>query len=141
MQTKVESNVQGVRPRAGAIRELFRFGAVGISINLILYCAYLLLVHFGVDFRVSMTAIYVVGTILGFILHRAWTFRSSACWRSAFRRYVASYFAGYLLNLFGLWFLVGAASLPHAYAQAIMILVVAASVFVIQKLWVFRNLA
>jgi hypothetical protein len=45
---------------------------------------------------------------------------------------------GYLLNLSLLWLLVDRWGLPHAPVQGVLILGVAAFLFVVHKVWVFR---
>lgn len=121
--------------------ELLRFGIVGVCVNLVLYVAYLLLIQWGVDYRLAMSIVYIAGTVLGFVLHRNWTFRSRSAWGGAFGRYVATYASGYVLNLVGLWALVAALGMSRALAQGVMILVVAAFLFVVQKLWIFARTA
>lgn len=128
-------------PRTGTAVEVVRFGIVGVAVNVTLYLAYLMLIHAGIDYRVAMSAVYVAGTVLGFVLHRSWTFRSKRAWGGAFGRYLIAYAAGYALNLAGLWLLVEAVDLSHALAQGVMILVVAAFLFMIQKLWIFPKVS
>lgn len=141
VRTDAPAGIARVVSRPSTVAELMRFGMVGVVVNLALYLGYLLLVRLGVEYRSAMTVVYVAGTVLGFVLHRTWTFRSQGAWAGAFGRYAVAYVVGYLLNLSGLWFLVEAASLPHAPAQAIMIVAVAAFLFVLQKLWIFPKVS
>jgi putative flippase GtrA len=141
VQTAGSTTAARIAPVAGSVMELFRFGIVGVTINLALYLAYLMLTHMGMDYRISMSVIYIFGTVLGFVLHRNWTFRSQGAWGDAFGRYVVAYASGYVLNLAGLWILVEAVNLSHALAQGAIIFAVAAYLFVLQKFWIFAKVA
>lgn len=142
-QTDARVDVHYPMPRkgTGTAIQLLRFGVGGVAVNLALYVVYLVLLHLGVEYRAAMSVVYCVGTVLGFVLHRRWTFRNQGAWRRAFGRYVAAYAIGYLLNLVGLWLLVDVTRQPAAVAQGFMILVVAGFLFVVQKLWVFHKVA
>ena len=53
-----------------------RFCAVGMGLNALLLVAFLVLVDAGAGPKVAMTAIYISGVALGFVLHRNWSFVS-----------------------------------------------------------------
>ena len=53
-------------------------------------------------------------------------------------RYAVTYAFGYLLNLTALFALVDILGLPHRPVQAVLIVTVAVSIFLLQKYWVFR---
>ncbi len=86
----------------------------------------------------AMTAVYVAGTALGFVLHRLWSFGSRGAVHREWGAYVAVYGAGYVFNLAALAFCVGLLGWPHAWVQGVMVFVVAATTFVLNKFWVFR---
>ncbi len=121
-----------------SIFELGRFAVVGFGLNLALYLVYLSLLWMGMEYRLAMTATYVAGMLLGHTLHSRYTFRVRQDGRT-FLRYIAAYVVGYLMNLTGLMTLVDAIGLSEAIAQATMIFVVAAFLFVVQRAWVFST--
>jgi putative flippase GtrA len=121
------------------LRELIRFGIVGVLSNLALYIVYLVLTRWGADPKVAMSVAYAIGTVQAFALNRSWTFGHRGAMARPFARYVAAYAAGYLANLVILVALVDGAGLHHATVQAAAIVAVAALLFLLQKHWVFRG--
>jgi putative flippase GtrA len=122
----------------GTGRQLLRYGVVGLATNLLLYGCFLLLLWSGLPYVAAMSVSYAVGIALAFVAQRSWTFAHRGARGRAALRFVACYGLGYLLNLAGLRLLVGQGLLWPAAAQAVMIVVVAAFLFVLQKTWVFR---
>ena len=53
--------------------------------------------------------------------------------------YLAIYIAGYLFNLSALVLFVDVIGFAHEVVQAVMVFVVAALTFLLQKYWVFRD--
>lgn len=116
-----------------------RYAAVGVGSNLTLYIAYIGLTSAGVGPKLAMTLVYALGVIASFALNKAWTFRHSGRIAASLGRYLLAYGAGYLLNLALLALFVDHLGLPHAVVQAAAILGIAALLFVLQRLWVFRS--
>jgi putative flippase GtrA len=123
----------------GIILQLLRFGVVGFASNMVLYLIYLLVTGLGVNYRIAMTILYFVGVSLTFAFNRQWTFNYRGPTAVVFRRYVALYLLGYMVNLVGLVIFVDWLDYPHQTAQGLMILIVAALLFSLQKLWVFSH--
>ena len=74
---------------------------------------------------------------MGFIGQRSWSFRHAGRVDSALLRYIAAYAAGYVINPGGLQLGAHVLGWPHELVQAVMILVVAATMFLMQKYPVF----
>ena len=123
------------RPAASFVR----FALVGLGSNAILYVAYLALTALGVGHKTAMTAVFATGIVGTFVLNRSWSFRSRRAPAGAFVRYVAIYVAGYALNLAALIGLVDVAGYRHELVQALMVVVVAVLMFVLQRYWVFAE--
>lgn len=119
-------------------RQLLRYVVVGVATNLLLYGCFLVLLHAGWAYLAAMSVSYAVGIALAFVAQRSWTFAHQGARGMAAARFVACYGLGYLLNLAGLRLLVGGGLLGPAAAQAVMIVIVALVLFVLQKVWVFR---
>lgn len=117
---------------------MLRFVLVGLGLNALLYACYLGLVDRGLAPMLAMTAMYVTGTVLGFVLHRSWSFGSRSAVHREWGAYVAVYFAGYVLNLAALAFCVGLLGWPHAWVQGVTVFGVAGATFALNKFWVFR---
>ena len=119
-------------------RQVLRYGVVGLVSNAILSAAYIFLTAVGVEPKLAMTLVFVIGTVQTFFVNRAWTFRSSAP-TSAFFKYALVYGAGYAINWLGLWIFVDRLGSPHQIVQLIMIFIVAAFIFVNLRYWVFAR--
>ncbi|MHB8810248.1 MAG: GtrA family protein [Desulfobulbaceae bacterium] len=120
--------------------QFFRYAIVGLGSNILLYLGYLGLTATGIGHKTAMTLLYVSGALLTFIANRTWSFNHQGVVNTAFMRYVIAYVLGYLLNLALLWLAVDQLHLPHRDVQAAAIVVVAASLFVLHKYWVFARI-
>lgn len=116
-----------------------RYALVGIASNSVGYLLYLLLTYAGMGHKTAMSLLYVVGVMQTFIFNRNWSFGHQGGLHGAFARYVASYALGYLLNLSVLWLAVDRLGLPHQIVQGVMVIVVAITIFLLQKFWVFSD--
>jgi putative flippase GtrA len=124
-------------PSRTALVQFCRYVVVGLGSNAILYLAYLGLTYAGLGPKTSMTLLYVLGTVQSFMFNKHWSFESARSHGPEFVRYVLAYGFGYLLNLVALYALVDRAGYPHQAVQAVMICVLAALLFTLQKFWVF----
>lgn len=128
------------RSAAGLIRrQLFRWLIVGVLSNAVLYAIYLVLTAWWLTPAAAMTTVYVLGVLLGFLAHRKWSFEHTGAARPAMVRYVVAYVLGYLVNLGGLEAGVKVLGIRHEVVQAVMIVVVAALMFLMQKYYVFAD--
>ena len=120
-----------------AFWQLVRYGAVGVVSNALGYVLYLVITGFGVEHKLTMTGLYLIGVLQTFFLNRRWTFRHDGMHGPAFFRYCLAYGFGYALNLIALLMLVDQLGYPHQIVQGAMVLVLAVLMFVLQKFWVF----
>ncbi|MBT9463721.1 GtrA family protein [Hydrogenophaga sp.] len=131
-------NLESFRlPSGKALRQLLSYALIGIIINSIGYSAYLLLTHLWGAPKLTMTLLYFIGAAIGFLSNRRFTFRHDGHIGAAGVRYVAVQLSGYLLNLALLLLIVDWLGLAHQIAQAIAIVVVAAFLFVVLRIFVF----
>jgi putative flippase GtrA len=119
--------------------QLSRYVVVGLASNGIGYCLYLLLTELGIGHKTAMTLLYAVGVLQSFHFNRVWSFSHVARAGPAFLRYVSAYLLGYGLNLGVLLLLVDRWGWPHQWVQGMMIVVLAAMLFLAQRHWVFRQ--
>lgn len=117
--------------------QLFRYGLVGLSSNLTAYLVYLFITDVGVEPKVAMTLVYVLGVVIGFAGNRKWTFQHSGDNTRTIARYVAAHLSGYLLNWLILFSFVDRLGYAHQWVQAVAIIVVAGFLFVVFKHLVF----
>lgn len=121
--------------------QFMRYIVVGATSNLLLYLAYIGLTIFGLGHKTAMTLLYITGGLLTFIVNRNWSFSHKGNRRSALARYVVAYMLGYVFNLALLWLFVDHLHQPHQIVQAVAIVLVAASLFLMNKFWVFAPTA
>ena len=117
--------------------QLFRYAVVGQLSNILLYGAYISLTWLSVEPKIAMTLVYAVGVVQTFFLNKHWSFRHNGMYRPAFTRYCIAYGLGYAINFLAFLWMVDRLKYPHQLVQAVMIIVVAATLFVVQRYWVF----
>lgn len=121
------------------IRQFSRYATVGLASNITLYLAYLAITSVGVGHKLSMSALYVTGVIITFFVNRKWSFAHDGLAHTAFVRYVIAYIIGYFINLLILFVYVDKLAFPHQAVQAAAIFIVAISLFLMHKFWVFAQ--
>ena len=119
------------------MRQLFRYGLVGVVSNLTIYFVYLLITYLGVEPKIAMTLVYILGASIGFIGHRKWSFSHHGDATSAAVRYIAAHLSGYLLNFLILTIFVDRLGYAHQVVQAVAIITVAGFLFIVFKYFVF----
>ena len=122
-------------------RQLMRYIVVGVVSNSILYFAYLGLTVVGLGHKTAMTFLYITGGLISFIINRAWSFKHKGSGQSALARFIVTYILGYLFNFVLLWLFVDRLHQPHQFVQAVAIVLVAASLFLMNKFWVFAPIS
>ena len=118
--------------------QLVRFGVVGLASNLLLYLLYLALTAVDVEPKLAMSLLWMIGILQTFAFNKKWTFGHRGRLSATFVRYVSLYAAGYLINLGVLVVMVDRLGYSHRWVQGVMVLVIAALSFAVQKTWVFR---
>lgn len=117
--------------------QLARYAIVGLLSNALGYLLYLAITALGMEPKLAMTLLYIIGTLQTFFFNRKWSFSHNGAFQGPFFRYVLAYAFGYLLNLAVLLILVNWAHWPHQIVQGVMIFILAAMLFLLQKYWVF----
>lgn len=119
--------------------QLFRYAVIGVATNIAGYLLYLLLTSMGSTPKITMTVLYSVGAVVGFVGNKEFTFSYKGSLLGSSIRYALTHLFGYLLNFFILFVFVDHVGHPHQVVQGIAILAVAAFLFVCFKLFVFRE--
>ena len=121
------------------MRQLIRYGLVGVASNLTMYFVYLLITYLGVEPKKAMTFLYVIGASIGFVGHRKWSFSHRGNVTRAAVRYVAAHLSGYTLNLLILFIFFDSFGYAHQVVQAVAIIAVAGFLFMAFKYFVFAE--
>lgn len=119
--------------------QAIRFVIVGVASNLVLYALYLMLTASGVGSKTAMSGLYVLGVLQTFVFNKRWTFSHDGAERGLFVRYMLSYAFGYLLNFALLYLFVDQAGFSHQIIQGGAVVVVAVTLFLLQRYWVFAR--
>ena len=127
------------RIKALPIKQLIRFGIVGVISNMAGYLIYLLITSAGVDPKITVSLLFPIGTILNFVGNKKWTFGSSGSNLQTGFRHILVFAVGYILNILMLLFFVDYLGFAHQLVQFIAIFVVALYIFVAMKFFVFSN--
>jgi putative flippase GtrA len=120
-------------------RQLFSYVLIGVLTNTLGYAIYLFLTHLWGAPKLTMTALYVVGALVGFFANRRYTFRHVGSIDVTGVRYILLQSAGYLLNLALLLVFVDWLGMAHQIIQALAIIVVAIFLFVMSRIYVFSQ--
>ena len=122
------------------MRQLIRYGFVGVVSNTAIYAVYLLITYLGVEPKIAMTLVYIVGAFIGFVGNRKWTFAHHGGSFCAIIRYFLAHIFGYLLNFVILFTFVDYLGYAHQWVQAVAIVIVAGFLFIVFKNFVFREI-
>ena len=120
--------------------EILRFGVVGLGSNALLYLLYLAATAVGVEPKVAVSLIYLVGVLQTFILNKRWTFQHEGHVRRTAARYWVVYAFSYVANMVLLIIFVDMAGFDHRVVQGVLIAVIGLVLFALQKYWVFGTL-
>lgn len=121
------------------MRQLIRYGLVGVISNLAMYFIYLLLTYLGVEPKKTMTLLYVIGASIGFISHRKWSFAHGGNIATSATRYTLAHLSGYLLNWLILFIFVDQLGYAHQVVQGVTIFIIAGFLFLVFKYFVFSK--
>lgn len=117
--------------------QLARYAIVGLISNGLGYLLYLAITALGMEPKVAMTLLYIIGTLQTFFFNRKWSFSHDGAALPTLIRYLLVYAFGYVINWFALYGLVDILGYPHQIIQGLMVFAIAAYLFFLQKFWVF----
>lgn len=123
-----------------SLARLVRYAFVGAASNLAGYLVYLLVTGLGTPPKVTMTLLYSVGAIVGYVGQRNVTFAHKGSLLGSGLRYLLAHCCGYFINLSILVVFVDRLGYAHQLVQAVAIFVVAAFLFVVFRYYVFPDL-
>jgi putative flippase GtrA len=132
-------NLSGYVIFGESMKQLIRYGLVGMASNTTIYSVYLIITYLGAEPKTAMTFVYIIGASIGFIGNRKWTFTHHGNLRSVILRYGTSHLFGYLLNLLIFFIFVDHLGLAHQWIQGVAIIIVAGYLFIVFKYFVFRE--
>ena len=126
-------------PKFPALRQVIRYGVVGVLNNLLGYLIYLLVTFFWLDPKIAITLLYPVGAITAYFGHSKYSFSSKGGNINTVLRYALAHLVGYGVNFLMLLIFSDKLKLPHQAVQAAAIFVVAGVLFLLFKYFVFPH--
>jgi putative flippase GtrA len=133
----MSATVADPRPLPALALQLVRYGLVGASNTALTLIAYAGVVAAGGPAPLAAAVGWAIGAANGYVLNRAWTFRSHRRGARAPARYAAVALLGAGLDALGVAALVGDEGLPHLASEVAMLPFVTALTFVLCRRWVF----
>jgi putative flippase GtrA len=120
------------------IRQLARFGAVGVAAMAMHWLVVALAVPLGLKPLLANLGAFAIAFNVSYAGHRHWTFAATTSHRSTFRRFLAVALFSFALNE-GLYYILLAAGMDYRTALLLVLVAVAAITFVLSRYWAFRN--
>jgi putative flippase GtrA len=122
------------------VRQLAKYGIVGVANTLIGFGIYAVGVKLGVQYLLASALGYGIGSLNGYVLNRRWTFRAHHVRHSiSATRYGAVQLSAMLSNLGLLYVAVDLLGAEKILGQAIVVVIVFMLTFVANKLWSFAH--
>jgi putative flippase GtrA len=120
------------------IRQLLRFGAVGVAAMAVHWTVVALLVPFGAKPLLANIAAFAIAFNVSYVGHRHWTFAATSAHQSPFKRFLGVALLSFVLNE-ALYYLLLRAGLEYRVALLIVLVAVAALTFILSRYWAFRS--
>jgi putative flippase GtrA len=124
------------RPLGG---QFARFVAVGASNTALTLASYALLLALGLHYLGALVPSFLLGTLNGYTLNRAWTFHAGSFQRAALARYMTTQLAALGLNALMLVTFVEFVGMSRLLAQVLAMPIVSCLTFVVSRRWVFAG--
>jgi putative flippase GtrA len=123
--------------RSAVVRQLIKYGLVGVTNTLTFYVVYAICVHFGMWYLAASALGFAVGATNSYLLNRNWTFRARTRHSTTVARYVVVQVTGLLSNLGIIYLMVDGFGLDKLVGQAIAIVIVVLGMFFANRHWTF----
>lgn len=121
------------------LKQVVRYGVVGVLNNLWGYLLYLLVTWLWLDPKTAVSILYPVGALTAYFAHAKYSFSYRGGKSKALFRFVIAHVVGYLVNLSMLYLLVDVCGYPHPLVQAFAIVTVAGVLFILFRYYVFSG--
>ncbi len=120
-----------------AVKQLVRYGVVGLMTNFAGYLIYVLVTWLWLEPKMAITTLYPVGVLMGYFGHARYSFGYKGGTGSGLLRFLIAHAIGYLANLALLYVFTDRLRYPHQAVQAAAIVVVAGILFLLFRFFVF----
>lgn len=120
------------------LKQLAKFGLVGIAQNLIVYCFFLILTAIGLEPKLAVFITYPTGVLISYLGNKNYTFRLYNGGRTVIIKYILSHISGLGINLCVLYVFHDVFGYPYEYIQLLSVIIVAVWLFYICRVYVFK---
>lgn len=121
------------------LRQVVRYGVVGVLNNLLGYLIYLLVTWLWLDPKVAVTLMYPIGAVTAYLGHAKFAFAYSGRPSRGIIRYAIAHLIGYGVNIGMLYVFSDWLGYPHQMVQAVAIVAVAGILYLLFRYFVFPN--
>jgi len=102
------------------------------------FLTYLFLTSINIDPKIAVSLIYMSFLIIGFFLHKKYSFINSIKYPSI-SKFLIVHISAFLINLISIYFMVDIYGFKHQYVQVIMVILVAIYLYLMLNKVVFRK--
>lgn len=120
------------------IRQLLRFGSVGVAAMLVHWLVVAALVPLGAAPLLANVFGFAVAFNVSYWGHRRWTFATSSGHGTTLRRFAAVALGSFVLNEVLYYLLLTHTRMDYQTALALVLIAVAALTFALSRYWAFR---
>lgn len=121
------------------VRQLTRFGLVGVANTGLTFAAYTVAIRVGVRYLPAAGGAFTLGALNGYAFNRAWTFQHSGRRLDSGWRYVVVQLVGLGGNVTMLWAAVHVGELGRISGEAAAAAPVTLLTFLLSRTWVFAR--
>jgi putative flippase GtrA len=119
------------------LKQITRYGMVGVLNNLLGYLIYLLVTWLWLDSKIAVTLMYPFGAVMAYFSHARYSFANSGRTLRGIVRYAIAHLIAYGANIGILYFFSDRLGYPHQLVQAIAIFAVGGILFLLCHYFVF----
>jgi putative flippase GtrA len=124
---------------AATLKQLARYGVVGVLNNLLGYMIYLVLTWLWLDPKLAVTLLYPIGALTGYFGHARYAFGYGGRTSRGILRYAIAHLIGYGANIGMIHLFSDRMGYPHQLIQGLAIFVVSGILFLLFRYFVFPN--
>jgi putative flippase GtrA len=122
------------------IKQLMKFGVVGLSNTAVTLGVYYLLIYLGVNYMISNIIGYFAGSINGYIWSKGWVFKEAkATVKSSVLKYYIVYGSSLILSTAVMYLWVNVLGISDKIAPILTLCITVPYNFIFQKIWAFRE--
>ncbi|MFA5103950.1 MAG: GtrA family protein [Candidatus Margulisiibacteriota bacterium] len=122
------------------LKHFIKYAFIGVLNTAVSYLVYSVLLLLEFRYSTALSFSYLIGIIHSYAWNRWWNFRSKSPFGMETARFVSSYIISFLMNLLILRTLIENHSVQPFIAQAIAIIIIAPTTFLLMRYWVFKKI-